>query len=65
MDLGGSVVDTECAQVGEDAGDDRFIRDTLPAEHLYAAIDNAPSRLRFDDLGAARFDGGVDTMFVR
>ncbi len=55
MDLGRAVVDAERAQVREDPRDDRFIGDALAAQHLHAAVDDAPRRLGNDHLGAARF----------
>src|SRR5215469_7637340 len=54
VDFGGTVIDAERAHVAEDAGDDRVVGDAEAAEDLHAAVDDAPDRLRADDLGHAR-----------
>src|SRR5215472_18141087 len=54
VDFGGAVIDAERAHVAEDAGDDRVVGDAEAAQDLHAAVDDAPDRLRADDLGHAR-----------
>src|SRR5579864_2311910 len=55
VDFGGAVIDAERADLAEEPGDDRVVGDAEPAEHLHAAVDDAPDRLRADHLGHARF----------
>ena len=55
MDLRRTVIDAEGADVAEEAGDDRVVGDAEPAQDLHAAVDDAPDRLRADDLCHARF----------
>ncbi|MCY1463962.1 hypothetical protein D9M71_819290 [compost metagenome] len=48
-----AVVNAEGPHIGEDPRDDRFMRDTLAAEDLQAAVDHAPKRFGRNDLGDA------------
>src|SRR6266516_5845031 len=59
MDLGGAVIDAERTDFAEEAGDDRVVGDAEAAEDLHATIDDAPDRLRADDLGHARLVGAA------
>src|SRR5215831_6632526 len=54
MHLRGAVIDAERADLAEETRNDRVVGDAEPAQDLHAAVDDAPDRLRADDLGHAR-----------